>query len=118
MADTNQTLWATLLTFRDIAAPLMNAVTETGGINANIEGRAEHTPENHAALFAQLMELTGSLAKKAAQQLGAESLPAQDWVRWHLSVTIASLVASYYRATAMPIASEAAETFITAMLRA
>lgn len=118
MADANQSLWATLLTFRDIAAPLMNAVTETGGINANIEGRAEHTPENHAALFAQLMELTGSLSKKSAQQLGVQGLPENDWVRWHLAVTIATLVASYYRATAQPIAPDTAETFIASMTRA
>ena len=118
MADPNQQLVATLIAFRDIAAPLMNAVTETGGINANVEGRAEHTPENHAAIFAQLMELTGNLTKRAAMQLGAQNLPADDWVRWQLAATVASLVASYYRATAQPITTETADSLLPAMIRA
>ncbi len=108
-------LMVTLTAFRDLATPILNAVAETGGPNSDDPNRPEKTPENNAAIFGELLQNVGDLSKQVAQQLGYDDTAQYDGVRWETSKVMAQLVASYFRATAMPMPTARAEELLPIM---
>ena len=108
-------LMVTLAAFRDLATPLLNAVAETGGPNADDPDRPEKTPENNAAIFGELLQNVGDLSRQVANQLGYDDSSQYDGVRWEVSKIMAQLVASYFRATAMPMPLARAEELLPIM---
>lgn len=104
-----------LAAFRDLATPILNAVAETGGPNADDPNRPEKTPENNAAIFGELLQNVGDLSKQVAQQLGYDENAKYDGVRWEISKIMAQLVASYFRATAGPMPAAKAEELLPIM---
>lgn len=108
-------LMVTLAAFRDLATPILNAVAETGGPHAGDPDRPEKTPENNAAIFGELLQNVGDLSQQVATQLGFDDSKAYDGVRWELAKIMAQLVASYFRATAMPMPIARAEELLPIM---
>lgn len=108
-------MMVTLAAFRDLATPILNAVAETGGPNADDPNRPEKTPENNAAIFGELLQNVGDLSKQVANQLGYDDSAKYDGVRWEVSKIMAQLVASYFRATAAPMPVAKAEELLPIM---
>jgi hypothetical protein len=108
-------MMVTLAAFRDLATPILNAVAETGGPNAGDPDRPEKTPENNAAIFGELLQNVGDLAKQVTNQLGFDETNRYDGLRWEVSKIMAQLVASYFRATAMPMPAARAEELLPIM---
>ncbi|HRJ12669.1 MAG TPA: hypothetical protein PKW15_05440, partial [Alphaproteobacteria bacterium] len=108
-------MMVTLAAFRDLATPILNAVAETGGPNADDPNRPEKTPENNAAIFGELLQNVGDLSRQVAQQLGFDDSSRYDGVRWEVSKIMAQLVASYFRATAAPMPAAKAEELLPIM---
>ena len=108
-------LMVTLTAFRDLATPILNAVAETGGPNAGDPDRPEKTPENNAAIFGELLQNVGDLSKQVANQMGFDDSHKYDGVRWEVSKVMAQLVASYFRATALPMPAARAEELLPIM---
>ncbi len=108
-------MMVTLAAFRDLATPILNAVAETGGPNADDPNRPEKTPENNAAIFGELLQNVGDLSKQVANQLGYDDNQKYDGVRWEVSKIMAQLVASYFRAAAAPMPMAKAEEVLPIM---
>jgi len=108
-------LMVTLTAFRDLATPILNAVAETGGPNVGDPDRPEKTPENNAAIFGELLQNVGDLARQVTNQLGFDETSRYDGLRWEVSKVMAQLVSSYFRATAMPMPASRAEELLPIM---
>jgi hypothetical protein len=108
-------LMVMLTAFRDLATPILNAVAETGGPNSGDPDRPEKTPENNAAIFGELLQNVGDLGKQVATNLGYDESAKYDGVRWEVAKIMAQLVASYFRATAMPMPIARAEELLPIM---
>lgn len=113
----NQIL-AVIDVMRDISTPLLTAVVETSGIGAENPDRLPHTKDNHAKLFSQLLESTTGLARKFARIMQVDDSAMNDWARSRLASTLSHVVASYYRATAKPLALERADDLLPLMAKA
>ena len=73
------------------------------------------TPENNAAIFGELLQNVGDLSRQVASQIGYDESSKYDGVRWEVSKIMAQLVASYFRATAMPMPIGRAEELLPIM---
>lgn len=103
---------ARLLAFQKIGAPLLAAVSDW---RFAADGANNRTAEGDAALFAQLVESTVAISRKAAEKMGAKNRSEDDWIRWGLASAAADIVTAHYRATGRPMAALAADKLIEAI---